>query len=237
MLLTEGVVGAAPTAGADTITTSTGLPRPVEIHAGGEAGQLAGYFDSLTTDTVTATLEVNVPTVDCSTPGISPNGATFVQAFINGSQGTTATVSGLLISGGCSGTTTPMYQTVLLIDGNDGPTLAASPGDVLKFTASTKVDSETYTLKDLSRSAQVSATGSGMNPSGLQTTVEGSPYTGGFPRFSTVTYSHFKVDGRPYSIQRPARLKQVDGSGHTMIKASALSNAGNSFKVTYVSNA
>jgi len=81
-------------------------------------------------------------------------------------------------------------------------------------------------------------TGAGLTPQNLQLTVQGG-FSGNtvFPPFtSPIKYSAIKVNGAVFSTLNPGGSEEVDSSNKLEIKTSALSAAGDSFTLKYVSN-
>jgi len=203
---------------------------PDTFSLGGNAGYLGN-----TSTSAKVKLKVTVPVLDCSA---SPPAPLFVQVFLNGTlKGGAFSASGMYIGASCTGTT-PTYTAQLVGDDVNGAAVSVSPGDVLSFDGTAKAHSESYTLTDVNTAQSVTGTGAGLTPQNLQLTVQGG-FSGNtvFPPFtSPIKYSAIKVNGAVFSTLNPGGSEEVDSSNKLEIKTSALSAAGDSFTLKYVSN-
>lgn len=232
VMATVPVAAATKTRALQTTRSASGhyATRPATFSMGGNAGYLGN-----TISPAKVKLKVTVPVLDCSA---SPPAPLFVQVFLNGQlKGGAFSASGMYIAASCSGTI-PTYQAQLVVDDANGNTVTVSPGDVLSFDGTAKAHSESYTMTDDNTSQVATGTGPGLSAQNLQLTVQGG-FSGNtvFPPFtSPIKYSDIKVDGAAFSTLNPGGSEEVDGSNNLEIKTSALSVAGTSFTLKFVSN-
>jgi hypothetical protein len=192
----------------------------------------AGYFSGPTGSSVSFTVDITVPQVQCDSSVTAP---TFIDALINGElPNSSLATSGLAGYITCNGTS-PAYS-VALEDDSASRSFGVTPGQKIELDGAVTATSEHYTVKGLIAGRTISFTGSGYTGFDLQDTTQYGFGAGGFPPFQNQLYSNLTVDGQAFATTSTSGLTQVDDEGNTLVQASPLSANGRAFALTYVTN-
>jgi hypothetical protein len=170
-----------------------------------------------------------VPTVTC-TAGKSRGEVFGVQAIIQGQLAGMSLVAALCNSG------TPQYEFQVTANATTFIEPGANPGDLVVASSFQTANVIQSTIHDITSGATWVADGSPINNAGqaLEIDVGVTNYTGSYPSwapFTAITFSQVQVDGDYIGYQSPVQYNYKNGSvkAHT----SALSDNGDSFKLTY----
>jgi hypothetical protein len=179
-------------------------------------------------------LTVKVPKITCKKSDTS--GDVINTAITGTTAGAAFDAAGVLVSISCIGATASYSAFGIVDHSHTSSTITVQAGDVISIAVIVSTTFETASFGDSTSGQGTYVDGTRFDANLSSVDLQGGSDSGGFPKFSPVTFNQVKLDNKAFSRDTPVAFDQLDAGGATQISVGPLRTKGTSFTDTYVTN-